>query len=206
MKSKSFYDLDHARAYLSNSMVLIRKRVAMIDNVAHGGEKGQFTLTFRYVSDPNTPRVINYPNPLVDFTPFPLGWYARKRPKQGFKAYYMSRRPTRGWKVGLTAHTLAFQRPGKPSGRYQPTDPDPLIWTREFDKMVAGEYESYIRAFRIVQRSKTSEVPFSRRFVVTVDGVFYRFLADPVANATADGPQLFDDYRYLAEALQEDMR
>lgn len=206
MRHKNFFDIEHARAYLSGSFIRIRDRVAHVDTVNAGRSKGEYQLVFEYVGDRATPRVVNYPSPEVDFNPFPMGWYAKKRGKEGWQAFYLSRLPSRGWKVGLTPRVLNVQRLGVTSSRYQAVDPQDILWTQEFDKTVRGEYEPYEKVYSIISRSKTAEIPFSRRFCTRQGQLFYRFFDEPVGVPEKTGPVLLPDYQYLEEALREDLR
>jgi hypothetical protein len=204
MKDKQFYDIDMAQRYLSESVITLAGEPALIIDVEGRGVKDGWKVHTRLLSDPDCGRVIYLPNDDIDMNPVELGM-SNYRSFDHYQAFIIQRAPVRAWKVGLARNnmrTLSLRRGGQ-----APVNGRDLLLSSSLRDTVLGQYPTYEEAKALLS-DETSSCAFSRRFAVSGDGNLYHTMATDAVGIHEGGgePVLSNDYLYLHEVLEEDLK
>lgn len=222
MTYKSFYDIDHARRYLSGSLVRagLDNSIHYIDNVSEGDRGIVVTAT------PDLPTLmtgslaawhtyrVNGKN--LNLDPIPLGLvnFTATNPDNG-RFYricvFTTRMPKRQWRVGLTERTFKAHicNPDlcRRKGIY--VDARNVLYSNDIQATAKGEYPSIRKALKLIEQSKrTLEVAFSRRFYIDRQrDIRYKWFDKPVGVFDESNQVVMKkSSQYLEEALFEDMK
>lgn len=199
MKHKTFYDLEHAKMYLSQSVIMIDKLPAFVIDVQQA-RNGSYAIIYRRL-DSNiytNHAVIDIEDDKVDFTPCPLGFLVSN------KSRLVIRVPVRGWKVGLAGHNCGVS--DLMTTRVGVGVTEQFLTSSALGRTIAGEYYSFPEIKEELKRGGAA--PFSRRFCLVKRGsqydVLYKSLPLPVGKIIENRPVLDKKYSYLQEVLKED--
>lgn len=206
MKTKRFYDTDHAVQYLASSVILIAGKPCYVKNVRDGRRDGSYTIIY-FECDPQVDRkesAILSDNPMVDMNPIPLGFlpiFNDTTPEYKYSPY-LYRNPVRKWKIGLNAQNVCMLSAG---GKYpKQFSTENVYFTLPFINMVKDKYPDFKTSYDWAVRFNGAYA-FSRRFAVgNLHELFYRHIPRPVGKIADGKPVLDERYKYLREVLEED--
>ena len=208
MKNKLFYDAEHARNSLVNSVVRFKGKpvyiqdIQVVEKQRPGGTK-QYKIVYSVLGSQDS-NILFYPNKLLDLNPVPLGMMSTEN-----GVYFVERLPIRGYKIGLNTNNTAFShvRSGQKSGSGRGgMGVENYIVSKELYKCIMGEHVSYGEGLRNIIKGVKKASSFSRRFSIESGSLMYRNVNDVVGICEKKEPILFDDYHYLSEVLEEDLQ
>lgn len=204
MRTKEFYDLDHAQRYITQSVIRIKGKPAYVATAAPA-DNG-FILGYYDMPMNGTRDTVNYTihkRDEVDMNPFPLGMLAVSKKDKIKGSYYLSRIPVRAWKIGLTESNLRFDAVCEK--RMPEMDPRTLLYSHSFVDTVAGKYPELDEALKLSFDRKLP-IAFSRRFAVNCEKLLYKTFQVPVGEIRDRHPHLFDNFKHLTQVLDEDFK
>lgn len=205
MKKKTFYDIDHARMYLDNSVITHKGKPAYIRNVGRS-----YLAQFSYLDTPLGLEQDKLNSGHFDFTPILLGFVnwegsdPRKYKGKQHYAFHVARTPSRRYKVGLYRGNakLTYFRPYHLLPNFSG-----MIFDKHFVNTISGTFPQFDEALHLSNKND-SFVAFSRRFAVeSGTSLIYHYFRDtPVGVIRSGGPELAEHFEYLKEVLQKDLR
>lgn len=203
MKKKTFYDGEHADAYLAGSVIRLAGNPIYINHVIRttNGEDGFIASYWElgHVGGRNT-KMVDLADPDIDLNPMPLGMLAIGGSYTS--SCYLSRQPRRMWKQGLNINNLIVELVGLTAGHFSKSG---VIVDPALGKTVRGEY--FKLADAIAQTAKTGlAAAFGRKFAVEKNNIFYKAFKIPVGEVANNKITLFDEFSILKEVLEEDAR
>lgn len=209
MKTKDFFDVGQASQYLRASVIRVdNKPVYVMDVVMSDGRKIDNPLLLQYtpLEDINEDvRTLPLKDERVDMNPVPLG-FLNYLNEDGYTSYYISRFPSRKWKIGLSKENISVMMPGGyEADRYIVQKVFP---TKLMVNTIIGKYPSVKQIITGFKRHRGSRA-FSRRFTITDQlTVYYKTLEKPVGQVDSGKStiKLFDEFFYLREVLKEDVQ
>ena len=196
MKHKEFYDHHHAHMYLNNCIIRKAGTPIMIDDVQAADRAGKKWRLDYHELGTHERNVLFLPNRAIDMNPVPLGMLNGE--EDG--VWYMSRVPSRKWKVGLYSGNLHHYNHSNP-GLYRGPD----IQGQAMRDCIVGKYPDYDAVMRRIRAGKKKRLAFSRRFAVDQGNLLFKTTQAPVGIAERGEPLLFDQFNYLKEVLEEDL-
>jgi hypothetical protein len=200
MKTRSFYDLDQAFSYLTNSVIRVGGKAVMVTGVLPG-DQGHVLNFYRLDDGRKKNDYILHNAPEVDMEPVPLGLLSIDDKSSYTDTVMCSRSPRRLWKVGLTYETLCTNVVHEERHNYTPSIN--VLQSKELGRTIEGSYPVYAAAKELVGK-KNRLVAFSRRFAVDKDDLYYQTYQVPVGMAEKDRPSLLPEFDFLQQVLEED--
>lgn len=202
MRNRDFNDSAQAQSYMSRCIIRVNEEPAFVHQV--GGTSTKLTLSYSPVDKIDTgANTILMKDKAVDMNPVPLGMCSYFDTKR-YIALFLSRVPARMWRVGLSMDNICVQHI---LGRENGTDyREKLFYSGSMVNCIKGKYlgQAEIGA---AFKNYIGSIPFSRRFAITSAGsLAYKTI--PVAVGTwaiKKGPKLDDEFKFLQEALDEDI-
>lgn len=210
MKHKSFWNLDQANNYLNGCVVVVGKEPVYVTEVASGIDRGNRpTIVMRYIECANPSssrsRAIDVMDDAVDLNPVQLGMCEFFNGIE-YETYFLTRRPSRMWKVGLTRSNLIIHRPDLSMRQHTNDMSRHLLPSKELADTILNKYRSFEEVKTQLKKHR-GVLPFSQRFCLNAKGeLFYRVIGEPVGDVDKTGIKLRKDYKYLDEALKEDLK
>lgn len=211
-----FYDTDHASAYLSNSIVRDGKgqpvRIHAVESCSDSPKDWRVAVHPIGNKRDRAPYACMLSN--LNLEPLPLGFVNVGRIENDREtgiiqdAFYLQRRPIRGWKVGLTNNSLGIVnlRKGDLDSDYVQRTSRNITTVQGFYDMVMGKYPSPVEAMQMLRRTRMRSVAFSRRFALTGRGaLMYKFFEAPAGEWDGTSINLNKDFSLLQEQLTEDL-
>ena len=205
MKHRTFYDADHCYQQLHASVIRLAGFPVTVVGVDVGKKKGNFLLKvqemgYRY---DGTHKYVLSDDEDIDMSPVPLGMTATVG-----QAEYMSRMPVRKWKLGLSSQNLKIAKvDSEAECCYSRTD---IIHSQVMLDTVIGNYitfEDAINRAKAFNGDKHTSVAFSRRFAIgNKYKLFYKSFGVPVGIASKEGPVLTEEFSFLQQVLDEDIK
>ena len=131
----------------------------------------------------------NLNSELVDLTPIPLGYLNTRG-----RAFYVSRKPKRSWRQGLSSSNLRNPRHWE------------LVLSKRLANLINGDYPPFLEVLvKFKDGGEVEEMAFSRRFAISREGSLY-YKGEEVGHLKDNNLTLHNDYQYLTEVLREDMK
>lgn len=204
MKNKKFFDAQQASQYLKHCIIRVAGDPVYIHEVSGPARRGEaYTLTYNKIrSMGNLPKNISSSDEDVDMNPVPLGmvpYYSG----ESYVTFFASRFPARKWKIGLSqdnfalAHLLGY--PAESSYRRI------IFPTNILAETIEGNFLNPLECQKKLAQGGGS-LPFSRRFAINHEhGLFYKDAPEQVGIMKKEAFELFDPFKYLKEALEEDV-
>ena len=195
MKNRDFVDEQHANSYLSGTIIRVGGIPIYVDQLSEGGRvEKKWRMNYHIIGDDEV-NILFLPNEKIDMNPVPLGMMNFEE-----SVFYVSRIPTRGWKVGLAPSNVSFYPLG-PAGNGGGAPP---LISKELRKCILGQYPDFTGALKKIRAGKNA-IAFSRRFAINGGSLLFKNGDKAVGVAERQGPILFDNFQYLEETLQEDL-
>ena len=202
MKTKEFFNHDHASAYLNGSLVRYQGEVCFVDGVG-GSKKAGFKINLaELVSGSLKFSDVLLTDDRLDLNSPPLGFVNISGSKGISFVVRAMRVPSRTWKIGLTASTLFVdvldREVDKPvagsSGLFHHTS---------LKKTIVGDFPSFDESRLFVAKNLNSSMAFSRRFALKSNGNLYHiFHPSPVGTFKASGEvEFLPTFKFLKESL-----
>ena len=138
----------------------------------------------------------------LSFAALPLGYV-----NTSSSAAYAMRAPARRWKQGIDHRAVLFTRPDGSLGRLEGG-----LDMRLLCDCFEGIYPTFSDAMGMFvsknpfKPDRRRSVAFSRQFSVEDSGASLSYRGRPVGKIGSNGPELQDKFRYLIEALEEDLK
>lgn len=202
MRTKEFYDHNHAERYLTSSIIRIKDKPIWISStqVADDG----FVLKYKHLPLENSNRGYQYTlhsRSHVDMNPVSLGMLAIHKEDKLVGSLYVSRIPLRAWKIGLTEGNVSMQPTcDKLFPQYSVRD---LFYSKAFVNTVLGKYPSIKEAIKL-SFDRQLPIAFTRRFAVDGGKLLYKALGCPVGWIKDNEPYLSENFQHLSQVLKED--
>ena len=197
MDGKLFYDEQHARNYLTHSIIRKGHRPIFINDiqaVQNGVKDWRVLYNFLGEQDQN---IMFLPHHQVDMNPVPLGMLNHTSTGT---LWYVARRPCRNWKIGLCSQNISMRQIGQ-----QDRDNEwPEMLHKDVEMCIEGFYPDYTTVVKKMRKGQIGAA-FSRNFGVTGGSLVYKTNTNPVGVAEKGEPILFDTFQYLTEVLREDL-
>jgi len=208
MKNKSFYDGDQANMYLTNSLIRLKGEPIYIQGVRSHNRGLYIRYYIPSQQNSNDINEIDIDHNDINMNPVPLGFVNIKIPyERRSQIIDVFRKPIRGYRIGLCRNNIDYK---KIFGETQDYDTRNILISRELMNTIKGKYPQYEEAFNFTVKSLGRSRAFSRRFGIQNMGdnhhLIYSKLHNPVGMCTKREPILFDQFKYLQEALTEIMR
>ena len=153
---------------------------------------GGYQISYNFL-DSKKNSMTSVSNPKLNFEPVALGYLNRNG-----TAYYVSRTPSRAWKIGLHFDNMRIE---EPSGKMFNGFPPALI------KTIKGKYPKFDVAFNSVEEGLMKHCAFSRKFAIGPKNdddkttLWYKG-RDIVGTINEDkGYELLDNFFFLREEL-----
>lgn len=209
MRTKDFFDVGQASQNLRASIIRIAdKPVYVMDVVASEPRKINSPLLIQYSPLANINEdveTIPLKDIKVDMNPVKLG-FCNYLHDEGYASYYVSRYPTRKWKIGLSRENISVMMPGGyEADKYVIGK---LFPTKLLAATINNRYPSVKEIIKGFNRYSGTRA-FSRRFTITSElRVYYKTTEQSVGIVKQDKGtiSLFDDFFYLKEVLKEDLQ
>jgi hypothetical protein len=201
---KQFYDRNHAAAYLSNTLIRYDGKPMVLADLV-GEDDGGMRYWLRDQTDVGGDAGVwtNDDDPLLDMSPLPSGFMTRQFGDVTTRCCAIKRFPSRQWKVGTSLNAVQFYD----------VDTGMALGKHYGDLVSHGLMQllnkTYLSFDAVVERYSSSRVslPFSRMFAVSPAGQLRHLLIELPIGEVEDGQVvLFDNFAYMQEALQEDIR
>jgi hypothetical protein len=200
-----FYDLNHARSYLSQSIIRVSTRPVYVTNVDKDSYRN--ILIYHNLTKKRSKSAVNLASSEIDLSPVPLGMYNFRYDDKDREAAFLSRYPARGWKVGLTSNNIKIS-PVRRSGDniFSRSNTNALLISEDMERCILGDLPDYDLARNFLKGSRYRSVAFSRNFAIRSGyELIYKSNEIPVGEAQKDVPVLYDDFFFLKEQLQEEL-
>lgn len=194
MKSKEFYNADHAIRYLNDSIITLMGKPIYIVAVGAGG-KGAYKLKFFDLDGEHDYQYVMSNSPDIDMTPVPLGMASALDNYINFTSYFV-RIPARMWKIGLCTHNLKIYPITKGVLGYNNRT---IITSKAICNTILGKYHTPDDAYK-----RKAITGISRRFALSTEKLYYKNTTNPVGEYKAGRFTLYEDYTYLQQVLEED--
>lgn len=203
--SDSFFDLEHAKNYLCNSIIMIDNIPAIVKNVTRNRVDNSFKLHFVPSISENSEnrKTIDLNDENVSLKPFLLGMCDILGINNAYTVHYLCRMPSRQWKIGLSTRVLSVV---KICG-FNNYNTRSVLSSVGLVNTIQNNYPDLDQARSILQNhDETLGVSFSRHFSLEEENrINYKnhgCVGLFKSNKSADF-ELFEPYFYLREALQE---
>ncbi len=207
MRQKIFFDEHQARSYLQSSVIRLHKfpiyvlGVQEVDDRHADTNNKRFRIVYTNLGDAED-KILFLPNQKINMNPVPLGMM-----KTDDATYYVQRRPNRNWKIGLCSENIRFHLvEGRETNERKYARMPVHVNSEELRDCILGKYSSYGKALNDIIKGDRTSIPFSRNFAIERGSLVYKSIDDTVGVCEKTGPLLFDNYQYLNEILEEDMR
>ncbi len=163
-KHPFFYDINHTRMYLKNSVIRFRKQPIYITGVLRKVEE----IGLRFVFLTRTKEYsIDLTNKALDFSPVPLGY---SNTITGIVKIY-SRKPIRAWKTGLSNTNLAIATYNL-IPQYVPND---TLHSRSLYNTITNKYPTYTEIRERLKKGENRDtIAFHRHFCLRKEGDFIK--------------------------------
>lgn len=205
MKTDFFYNLDHAKMYLNNTLIRLGDKPIYIVEILEGTKKNsKLILKYNEVGNKKKePKTVNMSHPSLNFKPVPLGWLSlnKKSTRQGV---YLQRVPNRTWHIGLCRANLSYAWKQIPRNTMGDLGTLPFFTCKELRDTIIGKYLPVAEAIELGATGKNM-YPFSRRFAVHLDNLYYKYMLEPVGKIVEGKPLLTSGQFYLQQILDEDL-
>jgi hypothetical protein len=137
----------------------------------------------------------------LDLNPIPLGYINRRN-----EAIYLTRKPLRKYKQGLSRDSLVVKAIGE--AKMAMRNKGDILLSPELSKCVDNIYPSLTEAFNSVEIEKAQSVAFSRVFAINRSELFqdvYELLYKNrvIGSINREGIDLESRYLFLKEMLEE---
>ncbi len=200
LRSKEFYDHRQAHNYLANCIVMYDGKPVYVNEVYPYDNENKFLATFYYVGNAASGNrcEAKLEDKRWDLNPVSLGFVSTLDGPY-IQCPYASRIPQRAWKIGLTHDNLNLT-PLKPTLRVNKQD---MFLSNNMKNTILGNYMSYKDS---IKKQKQTPIPFSRRFAVFKDNLYYKTINTPVGNVGDREPELSEKFVFLKEVLKEDLK
>lgn len=203
MKQKVFFDLTHANAYLSDSVIRVGGEPVFVDSIR---ELKNYEWEMRYwvlgkVGGENKLKTISLKNPEIDMNPVPLGMLATGAESKA--TCFISRSPRRAWKIGLTTSSMIINDVDKQAKKNIRWGKAAVLYSSSLRNTINDEYLSIKKAYTL---STQEDIPvaFDRNFAVWNNQLFARDLGIPIGSVDKNARVgLKDEFTYLKESLDE---
>ena len=200
-KYNGFFDLDHVRMYLNNSIIMIENEPCVINEVNSDGE-WDYILHYSRIGIAGI-REIEVTNTSVSFIPIKLGLvnilYRGKN-----KTFIMRRRPNRMWKIGLNNANMVctnIVNPGLKLWMHRN-----ILFSRELYKTVQGDFPTVEKILDENTLKNTESIAFNREFLIHKYNrkllLWYFNYNVPVGKIKRNKPQLSNEFLFLKEKLE----
>lgn len=206
MRKDFFFDAHHASQYLRGCVIRYDEAPVFIQDVM--AERGQINIYhIGMASGRGHTKKHPIEDPKWNFNPVPLGFTFYPDRGTGFTfSVYCARNPIRNWKVGLCRNNLHAEpvvpRQGVMVSREWLMTSDSLL------KTITNKYPTFNEAIETMSADPDTilSVPFSRRFCIMTNGrLRYKTRDVSVGTWSENGPELFNDFSFLNQVLQEDL-
>lgn len=202
MKTKKFFDLNHAKRYLTHNLIRVAGQPIYVMDLSE--KAGNIIMHYTLANNPQG-KMKNIPvlNDDVDMNPVKLGM-TRLFNGVTWMTFYISRYPSRTWSIGLSRENMALQDPRGEGIDHNYTDeilPSPTL-----AETILGKFLPLDEAKEQLRKAKGC-LPLSRRFCFDHTGdLFFKMLGVPVGRVETAGVTLKDEFAYLKEVMQEDIK
>lgn len=201
MKTKNFYDLNHASNYLVNSMIRVDDEPVIVNGFDHS-TASKIIMSYYAVNNKKI-KTVPINSDRVNLSPVPLGFLAIRAPFNAFlRTAYTCRYPSRRWKVGLTQNNIGIIKLPKSKDYFSQ---ESVFYSTELRDTVLGLYLKFEEALDLANRNNGIDIPFSRVFATNGTVLYYKAFDQAVGQINGTLPVLHDDFRFLNERLQEDL-
>lgn len=188
---KTFYDLNQARSYLTDSIIRFEKKpIYVFDVLRHLNDIHIHYSPLNCMDE----QVINITHKAIDLNPVELGWVNYQPPfKNEFILIRSFRKPIRAWKVGLSAENIYYE-------------PNNGLRSINFLRSM-GLYNTISNVYPSVENCLSKgNMAFSRSFAINKNKELLYLLTDePVGKVHRSDLQLDPKYYYLSELLGKEM-
>jgi hypothetical protein len=208
MKTKDFYNLEDAQRYLGHCVFRLNNEpIYVVSTTKSKNKKSQNKYVVKYIplqGDKKLQKTINTGHKHFNLHPVPLGFLSTDANSK-MASIYLARSPQRAQHLGICTDNLThfllkdFQYP-KSLPKYTPS----FWYSKELGRTIKGEYISLHEAIAL-SRAQGTLFPFSRRFAVLNDKLYYKWFNEPVGTIEHDQPRLKEESGVLAEQLAEDL-
>ena len=205
MKNKVFWDEQHAKLYLNNSVIRYKNLPIFIQDIQEVlGKNNKFKVIYNILGQDEA-KILFLPNKNIDMNPVPLGFL-----NSNVTSWYISRIPVRNWKIGLNHKSFSYSIALSNHQRNRKEERELFelrVDSKELKNCILGKYPSYRRSREKVDNGERICYAFSRRFAIHKKGLIYKCFNDPVGKLYINRlPVLLDKYEFLAEILEEDLK
>ena len=198
MKNKKFYDIDHARLYLINSIIRIDNNPVMVLDILRN-QSSERDIHYRPIENSEGTKIITLSSVRVDMNPVPLGFinfseFGKK--KVAIRGY---RGPSRQWRIGLTEENLRIQ----PQKYDTYTTRKKILKSIFLKNSICGVFPSLKKIIEMIKDKEATSQAFSRDFSIDKAKLMFIQLKDPVGKIFKKEVMLFDDFLYLNQLLEK---
>ena len=201
MKTKEFFNLDHASAYLNGSLVRYNGEICFVDGVG-GSKRSGFSVNLAdLISGSHRFSDISVKADGLDMNSPPLG-FVNVPLSKGNAVVRAMRIPSRTWKIGLTVGTLFVDVLDRDIDKPVAASTS-LFHHDSLRRTILGNFPSFTDSINHVAMNVNTSMAFSRRFAVRTNGSLYHiFHGSPVGTFKANGSvELLPTFKFLKESL-----
>jgi len=197
MKTKKFYDIDHARMYLNDSIIRVESEPIYVLGIYSENyrRKLKYYTLKDMINDGGKEKYIPLVSPKLNYNPVPLGY---SNTKGG--CYYISRIAGRQWKMGLHIGNINITdiygaRLSKSMSRF--------LSDGSLRNTIINNYPSYRETLENI-KSKSIHQAFHRRYAITSESQLYHALIEePIGFCSPTGPVLTPPYECMRNIVME---
>lgn len=202
MKKKEFFDGSQAASYLGRTLVLHNDRPMWIHDIYRpdGQDKLHAYCVPIGTKEERKETSIPLDDPGWDFTPPSLGLLSIDESVMEMGTVYVSRVPSRMWKIGLTPANMTYETPDVL--RKMKWTKGSIISSAALANTIKNIFPTIDKAVWLADKGK-SIAAFSRNFAVSEGKLFFNSMGVPVGSVNKDKPELFDNFFFLREQLAE---
>ena len=164
MRTKDFYNHDHAYQYLVGSLIRLDEKPLYVDDV-HTDDRGRLRLRGIYTETGRESDSVGITSKRVNMVPVPLGMcnVLLDQNNRVYGCAAVSRLPARAWKVGLYQRNMSLM---KYSYEYIFPERQRILTGPQLAGAILGKYPKFDEALGWVTRdlNRETSVAFSRNF------------------------------------------
>lgn len=213
MYVKEFVSTQHANQYLSGSLVRVEDEPFIVSDII-SDKRTKYAIGY-FTSSERGGDTKHIKLNEINSCSVPLG-YVLVKSRSACITFYVSRLPSRQWKVGLTRRNMQTRKIWDP--RYvvmRSYTPESLLQSDELAKTIKNIFPSYKEVMKMLDKfSIGSSAPFSRNFCVLstkerdepVLKLHHKNHIKAVGECKEDGPILYSKYQFLQQVLEKDLK
>lgn len=202
MKTKTFWDIGHANAYLAGSIVTFQGQGFFINEVVPNKNSTSYSIIGRLGNINGKSLTVKYPDKDIDLTPPKLGMFPFLIDGIG-ELIKVERIPSRQWKIGLTSSNIAVAPIGKEGRRA--SGKQTVVVSDEMFMVIENKYPSIKTTMAYISSGMIPGCGISHHFALTPGQLYYRYQIPPVGTFSSRGIELLPEFSYLRELFNKEV-